>query len=177
MPQKVSGATDSQGNVVADAEENLGEDMPHTMSGATDAQSAVTDAEEMIPETKQNQLTSPGQMNMEVQSVKCQKHRLVSTTTSSLDKCIQCVGPVSSLKWLGYQCTDEIQLSDAEAKGSGSQTDDSDREASACGTMQPVDVASEFTIIGQVHDTGDKETGSLVTSTKDETAILSEVLS
>ncbi|XP_039865678.1 uncharacterized protein LOC120720108 isoform X3 [Simochromis diagramma] len=31
-------------------------------------------------------------------------HRLVCTTISSLDKCIQCVGPVSSLKWLGYKC-------------------------------------------------------------------------
>ncbi|XP_039886432.1 uncharacterized protein LOC120732717 isoform X2 [Simochromis diagramma] len=33
-----------------------------------------------------------------------QNHRLVCTTISSLDKCIQCVGPVSSLKWLGYKC-------------------------------------------------------------------------
>ncbi|XP_063343175.1 uncharacterized protein LOC134636870 [Pelmatolapia mariae] len=35
---------------------------------------------------------------------RCHSHRLVCTTISSLDKCIQCVGPVSSLKWLGYKC-------------------------------------------------------------------------
>ncbi|XP_070408956.1 uncharacterized protein [Nothobranchius furzeri] len=34
----------------------------------------------------------------------CQKHYLVCATLSSLDKCAQCVGPVSSMKWLGYQC-------------------------------------------------------------------------
>ncbi|XP_035764028.1 LOW QUALITY PROTEIN: histone-lysine N-methyltransferase set-1-like [Neolamprologus brichardi] len=32
---------------------------------------------------------------------------LVCTTISSLDKCIQCVGPVSSFKWLGYKCKGE----------------------------------------------------------------------
>ncbi|XP_026030861.1 uncharacterized protein LOC113026373 isoform X2 [Astatotilapia calliptera] len=35
---------------------------------------------------------------------RCHNHRLVCTTISSLDKCIQCVGPVSSLKWLGFKC-------------------------------------------------------------------------
>ncbi|CAB1439705.1 unnamed protein product, partial [Pleuronectes platessa] len=33
----------------------------------------------------------------------CPKHHLVCATIGSLDKCVQCVGPVSS-KWLGYQC-------------------------------------------------------------------------
>ncbi|XP_029137390.2 uncharacterized protein [Labrus bergylta] len=148
--------------------------MPQKVSGATDSHTCVADAEEMIPETKQNRLTSPGQMNLEVQSVKCQKHWLVSTTIPSMDKCVQCVGPVSSFKWLGYQCTDDIQLSDAEVKDSGSEADDSGTEASACGTRQPVDVASEFTIIDQVHDSEETETVSLVPSTKDETAILPE---
>ncbi|XP_053197835.1 uncharacterized protein LOC128381831 [Scomber japonicus] len=35
---------------------------------------------------------------------KCKNHHLVLTTVATLDKCIQCVGPVSSLKWLGYEC-------------------------------------------------------------------------
>ncbi|XP_062421876.1 uncharacterized protein LOC119228025 isoform X2 [Pungitius pungitius] len=35
---------------------------------------------------------------------KCLKHHLVSATISSLDKCVQCVGPVSSFKWVGYEC-------------------------------------------------------------------------
>ncbi|XP_026161428.1 uncharacterized protein LOC113129581 [Mastacembelus armatus] len=34
----------------------------------------------------------------------CRKHQLVSATISSLDKCVQCVGPTISLKWLGYKC-------------------------------------------------------------------------
>ncbi|KAG7275944.1 hypothetical protein CRUP_037235, partial [Coryphaenoides rupestris] len=36
---------------------------------------------------------------------RCQKHRLVCTNLSSLDKCVQCMGPITSFKWIGYQCT------------------------------------------------------------------------
>ncbi|XP_071329095.1 uncharacterized protein [Trachinotus anak] len=39
-----------------------------------------------------------------VNNEKCQNYRLVCTTISSLDKCIHCVGPGSSFKWLGYKC-------------------------------------------------------------------------
>ncbi|XP_032416704.1 uncharacterized protein LOC116718647 [Xiphophorus hellerii] len=34
----------------------------------------------------------------------CQKHHLMCTTVSSLEKCTQCFGPCSSFKWVGYQC-------------------------------------------------------------------------
>ncbi|XP_063353720.1 histone-lysine N-methyltransferase EHMT2-like [Pelmatolapia mariae] len=45
---------------------------------------------------------------------RCHSHRLVCTTISSLDKCIQCVGPVSSLKWLGYKCKGESGVVDVQ---------------------------------------------------------------
>ncbi|KAG7241512.1 hypothetical protein INR49_025558, partial [Caranx melampygus] len=55
---------------------------------------------------------------------KCKNHRLAFTTVSTLDKCFQCVGPVSSLKWLGYKCKDSIVLSDHEPKENESDSDD-----------------------------------------------------
>ncbi|XP_044035402.1 uncharacterized protein LOC122867972 [Siniperca chuatsi] len=58
----------------------------------------------MTTENNQNRFPSPSQMDPVVNSGKCKKHRLVCATVSSLDKCVQCVGPVSSFKWLGYEC-------------------------------------------------------------------------
>ncbi|XP_028985935.1 uncharacterized protein LOC114843500 [Betta splendens] len=34
----------------------------------------------------------------------CKRHQPVFTTMSSVEKCVRCVGPVSSLRWLGYKC-------------------------------------------------------------------------
>ncbi|XP_047189259.1 uncharacterized protein LOC118313196 isoform X2 [Scophthalmus maximus] len=60
--------------------------------------------EKLTTETNQNQLTSPNETDTVFNSEKCCKHRLVCTTVSSLDRCVQCVGPVSAFKWLGYRC-------------------------------------------------------------------------
>ncbi|XP_028281560.1 uncharacterized protein LOC114448636 [Parambassis ranga] len=55
-------------------------------------------------ENSTTQFISSNEMDPVVCNKKCQKHQLVCTTVSSLDKCIQCVGPGSSSKWLGYKC-------------------------------------------------------------------------
>ncbi|CAJ1076493.1 uncharacterized protein LOC117467508 isoform X2 [Xyrichtys novacula] len=72
---------------------------------------------------------------------------------------------------------DEIQLSDGEARDSGSESDNSGTEETGleCGTGNPRDPVPESTVTEQVHDTGDLETGS-VSSTVNETALPSEDL-
>ncbi|CAJ1081816.1 uncharacterized protein LOC124850789 isoform X8 [Xyrichtys novacula] len=61
-------------------EESPDKDKPHKLSEVTDLESTAAGAKE------------------------CKKHQLVSANVSTLEKCIQCVGPVSSLRWTGYQC-------------------------------------------------------------------------
>ncbi|XP_061573599.1 zinc finger protein 37-like [Cololabis saira] len=73
-------------------------EMPPEDSGVTKSSSTIEDLEQMDTE---NQFCSPTEMETVVNSEKCQKHSLVCATVSTLDKC---VGPVSSLKWLGYKC-------------------------------------------------------------------------
>ncbi|XP_061574055.1 zinc finger protein 432-like [Cololabis saira] len=75
--------------------------MPPEDSGVTKSSSTIEDLEQMDTE---NQFCSPTEMETVVNSERCQKHSLVCATVSPLDKCLQCVGPVSSLKWLGYKC-------------------------------------------------------------------------
>ncbi|XP_061573574.1 zinc finger protein 37-like [Cololabis saira] len=77
------------------------EEMPPEDSGVTKSSSTIEDLEQMDTE---NQFCSPTEMETVVNSERCQKHSLVCATVSPLDKCLQCVGPVSSLKWLGYKC-------------------------------------------------------------------------
>ncbi|XP_076733341.1 uncharacterized protein LOC112431519 [Maylandia zebra] len=107
---------------------------------------------------------------------RCHNHRLVCTTISSLDKCIQCVGLVSSLKWLGYKCKDEIALSDAETKDSESESDDDDTSLtmSACGTSEPVHAVADSTNTAQPQDTVDCDEGLLTMPAASETAAPSE---
>ncbi|XP_061574043.1 zinc finger protein 436-like [Cololabis saira] len=80
--------------------------MPPEDSGVTKSSSTIEDLEQMDTE---NQFCSPTEMETVVNSERCQKHSLVCATVSPLDKCLQCVGPVSSLKWLGYKCRDPPQ--------------------------------------------------------------------
>ncbi|XP_042071389.1 uncharacterized protein LOC102312611, partial [Haplochromis burtoni] len=90
-------------------ERDLDEEMPQQGSEAMHS-SSVQDFEET--ETSQIQKTVSclkPQPNNDLdlkhpEPERFHNHRLVCTTISSLDKCIQCVGPVSSLKWLGYKC-------------------------------------------------------------------------
>ncbi|KAI3351331.1 hypothetical protein L3Q82_005874 [Scortum barcoo] len=69
---------------------------------------------------------------------------------------------------------DEIALSDTEAKDSMSESDDSGTAFTECATSEPVDAATDSTVTEQVHDAGDFEAVSLVTSTVNETVTLSE---
>ncbi|XP_029983235.1 uncharacterized protein LOC115414162 isoform X1 [Sphaeramia orbicularis] len=99
-----------------------------------------------------NQLSYPGQMDPAV-STKCQNYRLVSATVSSVDKCVECLGLISSYKWLGYVCKDEIVFSDAEASARESDDCSTAVTATECGTVEPMD--TDATIKEQVHDMED----------------------
>ncbi|XP_062264786.1 uncharacterized protein LOC133971452 isoform X2 [Platichthys flesus] len=98
----------------------------------------------------------------------CPKHRLVCATIGSLDKCVQCVRPVSSFKWL--QCEEEIALSDTETKDSEGESDDSDTAVTASEAGN-AGCALASTLTKQVQETADFGT---VTSTVDEAFCPSE---
>ncbi|XP_062262756.1 uncharacterized protein LOC133969997 isoform X1 [Platichthys flesus] len=99
----------------------------------------------------------------------CPKHRLVCATIGSLDKCVQCVGPVSSFKWL--QCEEEIALSDTETKDSEGESDDSDTAVTASEAGN-AGCALASTLTKQVQETADF--AGTVTSTVDEAFCPSE---
>ncbi|XP_059184722.1 uncharacterized protein LOC131967990 [Centropristis striata] len=88
---------------------NPNEEIPQENSETTILASSSEDFEELMAESSRIQIgedqiqTSPGPGPLSGHG-KCQNHRLVCATVSSLDKCLQCVGPVASLKWLGYKC-------------------------------------------------------------------------
>ncbi|XP_034542860.1 uncharacterized protein LOC117815322 isoform X2 [Notolabrus celidotus] len=167
MSQKGPGASNSSSTI---------EEM---MTDSSQIQTTASDLNQTSPalcppnktaEINQQQLNRPSSMDLVVSTEKCHKHRLLCTTISTFDKCVQCVGPVSSFKWLGYQCRDEIALSDAEDKDSGSESDDGDTAVSApeCGASEPVDTASDSTTTEHLHDTGHLGTMSEVSSTVNE---------
>ncbi|XP_048011356.1 serine-aspartate repeat-containing protein G-like [Megalobrama amblycephala] len=85
--------------------------MAPKIGGTTNPPSTIDDTEELTTESKciHTAVSHPNQTSPELGPLtkvgECQKHSLVCATVSSLDKCVHCVGPVSSFKWLGYRCT------------------------------------------------------------------------
>ncbi|XP_031170341.1 uncharacterized protein LOC116060748 [Sander lucioperca] len=144
----------------------------------TNVPSTIDETEELTTESKciHTAVNHPNQTSPELGPLtkvgECQKHRLVCATVSSLDKCVNCVGPVSSFKWLGYRCTDEIALSDAEDSGSESDNSNTEVTASEFGTVEPEDIDSTTTERG--HDIGGFGSVSFVSSTVNESVLPSE---
>ncbi|XP_043978900.1 uncharacterized protein LOC122834482 isoform X2 [Gambusia affinis] len=70
----------------------------------------VSSKDQIRAENDQDQMTTnvPNETDPVLDSLpinsECQKHHLMCTTVSSLEKCTQCFGPSSSFKWVGYQC-------------------------------------------------------------------------
>ncbi|XP_078100325.1 uncharacterized protein LOC144513205 isoform X3 [Sander vitreus] len=146
--------------------EALDDEMAPKICGATNPPSTVDDTEELTTESKciHTAISHPNQTSPELGPLtKCQKHRLVCATVSSLDKCVNCVGPVSSFKWLGYRCTDEIALSDAEDSGSKSDNSNTEVTTSEFGTVD-----FDSTTTEQDHDIGGFGSVSFVSSTVNE---------
>ncbi|KAK7131620.1 hypothetical protein R3I94_016668 [Phoxinus phoxinus] len=91
--------------------EGLDDEMAPKMCGTTNPPFTTDDTEELTTESKctHTAVSHPNQTSPELSPCtkvgECQKHCLVCATVSSLDKRVRCVGPVSSFKWLGYQCT------------------------------------------------------------------------
>ncbi|XP_029984762.1 uncharacterized protein LOC115415361 isoform X2 [Sphaeramia orbicularis] len=153
------------------------------LTDSNQSQSAVSDQNQTSPVVSppntvrkaatdhDNQLSCPGQMDPAV-STKCQNYRLVSAAVSSVDKCVECLGLISSYKWLGYVCKDEIVFSDAEASASESDDCSTAVTATECGTVEPMD--TDATIKEQVHDMEDFGSVLSVSSTVTETAPSSE---
>ena len=53
-------------------------------------------------------------IHKKILSSQCVNHNVAFTNINTLDKCLDCVGPVSSLKWLGYKCKGRILFSVAK---------------------------------------------------------------
>ncbi|KAK7162211.1 hypothetical protein R3I94_004763 [Phoxinus phoxinus] len=91
--------------------QGLDDEMAPKMCGTTNPPFTTDDTEELTTESKctHTAVSHPNQTSPELSPCtkvgECQKHCLVCATVSSLDKRVRCVGPVSSFKWLGYQCT------------------------------------------------------------------------
>ncbi|XP_054863090.1 uncharacterized protein LOC118469983 [Amphiprion ocellaris] len=79
---------------------DLYEEMPQESPEITNSLSTNENVEQV---SITNQVTA-SQLAPGVNIETCVQHHLVCTTVSSLDKCLQCLGPVSSFKWLGYKC-------------------------------------------------------------------------
>ncbi|XP_029949996.1 uncharacterized protein LOC115390320 isoform X2 [Salarias fasciatus] len=74
-----------------------------TVSGLNQT-SPVLDVLPVFGQVSTTNQVSASQLAPAVNIETCLQHSLVCTTVSSLDKCLQCLGPVSSFKWLGYKC-------------------------------------------------------------------------
>ncbi|KAK1900435.1 N-lysine methyltransferase KMT5A-A [Dissostichus eleginoides] len=90
----------------------LDEVMPLETCGATQAQSQNENIEEMVTnsdctETTESFTKTTGQVFSPLS--RAEKHCLRIASVSSLDRCVSCVGPVSS-KWLGYECRECSQV-------------------------------------------------------------------
>ncbi|CAB1424613.1 unnamed protein product [Pleuronectes platessa] len=81
----------------------IDEDMPQGSPNTTNSQTLDEDDGQIEMTASNLNQTSPVLDHL-TRIGQCLKHRLVCATIASLDKCVQCVGPVSSFKWLGYQC-------------------------------------------------------------------------
>ncbi|XP_033970389.1 uncharacterized protein LOC117469991 isoform X2 [Trematomus bernacchii] len=88
----------------------LDEVMPIETCGATSPNENI---EEMVTnsdctETTESYTKTTGQVFSPLS--RAEKHCLRIATVSSLDRCVSCVGPVSSSKWLGYECRECSQV-------------------------------------------------------------------
>ncbi|KAF3848053.1 hypothetical protein F7725_021081 [Dissostichus mawsoni] len=91
----------------------LDEVMPLETCGATQAQSQNENFEEMVTnsdctETTESYTKTTGQVFSPLS--RAEKHCLRIASVSSLERCVSCVGPVSSSKWLGYECRECSQV-------------------------------------------------------------------
>ncbi|KAI4793452.1 hypothetical protein KUCAC02_032708 [Chaenocephalus aceratus] len=93
--------------------QDLDEVMPLETCEATEATSPDENIEEMVTnsdctEATESYTKTAGQVFSPLS--RAEKHCLRIATVSSLDRCASCVGPVSSSKWLGYECRECSQV-------------------------------------------------------------------
>nr|XP_033958142.1 uncharacterized protein LOC117460706 [Pseudochaenichthys georgianus] len=88
----------------------LEEVMPLETCGATQATSPNENIEEMVKNSDctESYMKTTGPVLSPLS--RAEKHCLRIATVSSLDRCVSCVGPVSSFKWLGYECRECSQV-------------------------------------------------------------------
>ncbi|KAF3834431.1 hypothetical protein F7725_025635 [Dissostichus mawsoni] len=86
------------------AEKGLDEVMPLETCGATEATSPNENIEEMVKNSDCTESYTKTTGPVLSPLSRAEKHYLRIATISSLDRSVSCVGPVSSFKWLGYEC-------------------------------------------------------------------------
>ncbi|XP_043990624.1 uncharacterized protein LOC122841405 [Gambusia affinis] len=101
--------TSTAGNTEQIRAENDQDEMTTNVSNETDPvlDSLPITSEELKEEMSQRPYCTPT-TSTAGNTEQCQKHHLMCTTVSSLEKCTQCFGPCSSFKWVGYQCKGKI---------------------------------------------------------------------
>ncbi|KAI9541835.1 hypothetical protein NQZ68_026296 [Dissostichus eleginoides] len=82
----------------------LDEVMPLETCGATEATSPNENIEEMVKNSDCTESYTKTTGPVLSPLSRAEKHCLRIATISSLDRSVSCVGPVSSFKWLGYEC-------------------------------------------------------------------------
>ncbi|XP_033949371.1 uncharacterized protein [Pseudochaenichthys georgianus] len=84
--------------------------MPLETCAATQATSPNENIEEMVKNSDctESYMKTTGPVLSPLS--RAEKHCLRIATVSSLDRCVSCVGPVSSFKWLGYECRECSQV-------------------------------------------------------------------
>ncbi|XP_035995629.1 inactive histone-lysine N-methyltransferase 2E-like [Fundulus heteroclitus] len=110
MEDSISNETDPviavlPNNAEQDMEEKIFQSPEVTHLRSTPGNSEQVEAEN-APEQMEDSISNETDPVIAVlpNNAECQKHQLVCTTVSSLEKCTECFGPCSSMKWLGYQC-------------------------------------------------------------------------
>ncbi|XP_032439871.1 uncharacterized protein LOC116733198 [Xiphophorus hellerii] len=101
--------TSSAGNTEQITAENDQDQMTTSVPNETDPvlDSLPINSEELEKEMTQSP-DCPRTTSSAGNTEQCQKHHLMCTTVSSLEKCTQCFGPCASFKWVGYQCKGKI---------------------------------------------------------------------
>ncbi|XP_077429564.1 uncharacterized protein LOC144056525 [Vanacampus margaritifer] len=120
----------------------------------------VEDIEQYMMETSDSTLTlCQGDLSPELEpqtssQKDCWKHLLEVSTLSAFDKCVLCLGPISSFTWTGYRCKacsrvwhlscyrrkqgdDEILDSDEEQNSGSEYVPDSDDDSDSSMTLVP----------------------------------------
>ncbi|XP_077424987.1 uncharacterized protein LOC144053930 [Vanacampus margaritifer] len=160
METRHSSMSLSQSDLSPVRREPLNNSQKHTDTERSAQPLEVEDIEQCMMETSDSTLTlcqgdlSPALEPQTSSQKDCWKHLLEVSTLSPFDKCVLCLGPISSFTWTGYRCKacsrvwhlscyrrkkaeDEILDSDEEQNSGSKYVPDSDEDSDSSMTLVP----------------------------------------